>query len=276
MQKQTINRKELIILAINSLIYFMLAYYVVILLTNGFSIFLAKTIGLDSDLYHYGFFMDSSTHQWSSEDIILVYLLGNGISLLLGWIFGRLNMKLALSNGLSKLFCLWGFILAFTWFFGNIIVGAFVNFGIGAAMRAMSLPLFVMIILAIASVVLLTFTGKYVARFTFLVLSSFFPKLKGYERIKGFYAIILIPLIIGNIIVFILKIPHQTAFHYQETLILISSFIIATGAAFEFKKRRKYVLKNTAQPLRLQYITAALAILIIGAIRIGLAEGISF
>ncbi|MCF8303873.1 MAG: hypothetical protein K9I94_11405 [Bacteroidales bacterium] len=275
MQKQTINRKAFIILAINSLIYFMLAYYVVILLTNGFSIFLAKTIGLDSVLYHYGFFMDSSSHRWSNEDIILVYLLGNGLTLVLGLIFGRLNMKMVSSNGLSKLFFLWGFMLSFIWFFGNIIVGAFVNFGIGAAMRAMSLPLLAMIIMAILAIAMLIVTGKFTARFTMLTLASFFPRILGYERIKGFYALILIPMIAGNLLVFLLKIPHQTAFHYQETLILISGFIILAGAVYEYREMPNFSFKNNPQPVRLQYIAAALTILTISAVRIGLANGVS-
>ena len=71
MSKSLSPRKLNICIVINSLIYFLIAYYFVVFSFNLFSMILTKSLGFDVELFYYGF--THSGKEWTRVDIILVF-----------------------------------------------------------------------------------------------------------------------------------------------------------------------------------------------------------
>ena len=104
------------VVTLNSLIYFLLAYYSVILLTNGFSLLLAKLYGYNGTLYHFGVILDIKEWQWSDNFVFLIFFLGTAFPLLLGIIAAKKYRKIRRRSCNYKMFFFWAYLISFSYF----------------------------------------------------------------------------------------------------------------------------------------------------------------
>ncbi len=270
------NKKAYGVIMINSLIYFLLAYFFVIIISNLSSIFFAKLSGFDATLYYYGFLLDKGTENWDNSTILGVFLLGPGITLLTGIIFERLYGKTRKHTTHIKLFYLWGFIISFSYFFGNVIVGAFFNFGIGAAFRALSIPIIIKVLIAVISMSALVLIGKYSTRHILISFNSYFIRINPEQINSLLNAQLLFPFLFGNVIIFLLKIPHQDEFYYLDTFVLLWLGIFIIPIYFINKQALSIKFKRKNNRFELQTAPLVLLLILILVFRIGLSFGLNF
>ena len=192
------------ILIINSLCYFLLAYYTVIILTNTFSILLARLNGFEGTLYYFGFQLSSDESTWTKDLFFLIFFIGIGFSFLLGLLFERLYRKSRKHVWPGKMFFLWGYIFSLSYFFGNIIVGSFFYFGPGVVFDNFSIPRIVRIIIGITAFFTLVIIGHFSARNILVSLNAYYRIVRQQDFRQLIKSHILFPLIIGNIIIFLL------------------------------------------------------------------------
>ena len=267
------NKNAYWVIMINSLVYFLLAYFFIITLTNLSSIFFAKLSGFDATLYYWGASVETGTENWDKSTIFGVFLLGPGIALIAGIIFERLYKRTRKYITHIKLFFLWGFTISFSYFFGNIIVGAFFNFGIGVAFRALSIPLFIRILLALVSVAALFFIGKYSAQHILVSFNSYYIKINPDQFKSLLNAQLLDPFFFGNVIIFLLKIPHQDEFYYLDTLILLMMSIFIIPVYITNKQTFSVNFKRKNKRFEFQTKPLILLLILILVFRIGLSYG---
>lgn len=267
-------------ITINSLVYFLIAYFIVILTVNLFSILLAKSLGFDAELFYHGFAL--SGKNWSNDGIILVFFFGNAISAVLAVIFERLYKKNRKYLVGRKIFYLWGYIISITWFLGNIIVGAFFNFGIGTALRALQVPIFLRLLLALGAVFLLLYLGNKAQKHVRISANLYYQELS--DQNIGTYYInqIFLPALIGIATIILFKVPFLGYYLYLDLYVLLAISLFIAGLFYRYALSGTIIFK-TRNPVRvnlpgskekLYVVPIIILILVLMTLRIGLMRGL--
>lgn len=268
-------------IAINSTAYFLLAYYLVVFTFNLFSMLITWLLGFDVTLYYYGFTWEGKA--WMVNDIILTFFVGNAYTLVTAFLFEFLYRKQRRYLRKIKLLYLWIYLISIIWFFGNVIVGAFFNFGIGTALLAYRVPFMLRALLALISIAALGFFGYRAAKHIKVSANLYFQKLHR-KVIKKFVLYqIVIPIIAGLIIVILLKIPEIARYNYVDIYVLLSFVFFIAGLYYNlnFSKKQSITFKSHINiagktVCSLQFFVISAAILLILIIRIGLINGLSY
>lgn len=237
------------IIVFNSFVYYMLAILTVILSSNTFALILGKYNNFSGKLFYYGFLIQPKDGHWSHDDISLIFMFGTIFTLFFAIFFERLYKWRRGHRGNIKLYFLWCYILAITWFLGNIIVGAFSDFSVGAVLDVMRIPMAIRVMLAMLVIVLLFLLGRFSRRH---VLISGNMYLKHLHSDKNFYLIkaqLLFPAILGIIAYFLYRTPHQADYQFRDSLVHMTVFIFILGvlwgilqpSSIGFKKKRDWV-----------------------------------
>lgn len=277
MKKQELSTgKKLVVITINSTAYFMLAYIAFIVLINFISVLMAKLFyGSGGTLYHYGFNLNNENFSWTLESVVLIFFIGVFVALIFAVYFQILYKGIRRVTSDWKLFLLWFYLIAYTVFFGDIVFGTFLNYMPGAFFNYMFLPIPIRIIIAIAALVTLYAIGVFSARNVMISLNIYLRK-ASISAVKPYLAAqILFPFLLGNIIIFLLKIPYQAKFRYIDSFVLLTMGIIVAAIFIKvstmdsIKFNRHY---DSFKFKRWPVITAIVAILIF---RLVLGQGIS-
>lgn len=237
------------IIVFNSFVYYMLAILTVIISSNAFALMLGKYNDFTGKLFYYGFLIQPKDRYWSADDVTLIFMFGIIFTLFFAILFERLYKWRRSRRGNIKLYFLWCYILAITWFLGNIIVGAFSNFSVGSVLDVMRIPMAVRIMIAMAVMALLFLLGRFSRKH---VLISGNMYLKHLHSDKNFYIVkaqLLFPAILGIIAYFLYRTPHQADYQFRDTLVHMTVFIFIIGvfwgvlqpSSIGFKKRRDWV-----------------------------------
>jgi len=270
------KEKHFWIIVINSLSYFMLAYFAVIILTNTFSILLAKIEGVKGILYYYGFDLLNIDRSWSHELTFLIFFLGIGFSAALGLFLERAYKKKRRHSKHYKLFLLWGYFLGFTYFFGNMLVGSFFYFGSGVIFEAFNLPGIFRILSGLIAFTALIYLGIYATRGFLISLNSYQTFVDRQDFNWFLKAQMLYPFIIGNVFIVLLKIPHHNDFFMLDTLVWFSGIIPVIAILIAAKKKSSVRFKKKLPAIHLFYYPIVLFIIIMLSYRIGMMNGLRF
>jgi hypothetical protein len=265
-----------VIIMINSTAYFMLAYVFTITLINFISMVMAKWVyKLDGTLYHYGFDLDRSDFTWSLDSVVLIFFIGVTVALLFGVVFQIMYQKVRKGSGHFKLFLLWAYLIAYTIFFGDIVFGAFINYMPGAFFNYMNVPMVFRVIIGIGGLIMLFVIGQISAKNILISLNIYLRKASISQIEPYFYAQLIFPFVIGNILIFILKIPNQAKFEYIDTLVLLSMVIIVISVFFRIEKLQSINFTRHRDSFKLKPIPVIVAIIAILLFRFGLGMGLS-
>jgi len=267
-------------IVVNSTIYFVIAYYFVVFSYNLFSILLAKALGFEGELFYYGFV--NTGKAWTRSDIILVFFVGNALTLLMAFLFERFYKKQRKYYRGIKMLFLWIYLVSIIWFLGNIIVGAFFNFGIGAAVRAFKVPFFLRLLLAIVAIYFLIFLGLKAQKHVRVSANLYYPRLLRRQTRKFFVYQIILPVFFGLIIIVLLKIPHVPMYHYVDIYLLLTIVFFIGGLFYKARSHGSMAFKthNTEKKqLRRKGCNVAVIPLlamfaVLALIRIGLNSGL--
>lgn len=237
------------IIVFNSFVYYMLAIFTVLLSSNAFALLLGKYNDFSGKLFYHGFLIQPRDGHWSHDDISLIFMFGTIFSLFFAILFERIYKWRRGRRGNIKLYFLWCYIIAITWFLGNIIVGAFSNFSVGAVLDVMRIPMAIRIMLAIAVIILLFFLGRFSRKHVLISWNMYFKHLHSDKNFYMVKAQLLFPAILGIMAYFIYRTPHQADYQFRDALVHMTVFIFILGvfwgtlqpSSIGFKKRRDWV-----------------------------------
>jgi len=147
------------------------------------------------------------------------------------------------------------------------LIGVIFNFGFGAVFVAYSVPLIIKILFGAIAVLGLIMIGKLSVWNTTVSLNSYFQEVNKPDFPQYLNIQILFPALIGNVIIFLLKIPHQSEFSYYDTYILLCIFIAILSIYLTPNDRLPIKLRKTKGSFSLQITQLILIILFIALIR---------
>jgi len=271
-----------ICISINSLVYFLIAYYIVVFSFNAFSMVLANSLGFDVELFYYGYVW--SGKEWTTDYTILVFFVGNALTLLFAVIFERLYRNQRKYAKGIKLLYLWIYLIAIMWFLGNIIVGAVFNFGIGAAIRAYRIPFFLRVILAMIAIVSLLYLGYKAQKHVQVSANLYFPRLSNKIFKRYLTHQIVIPTFLGILIIILLKIPYVGMYNYADVVLLFTMVFFIVGLFYKrkqqtsiaFKTRGVDAVAHNSQRCSISFFPVIIMFIVLALVRIGLMDGVSF
>jgi hypothetical protein len=281
------NFKSCII--INSAAYFVVAYFFVVFSYNLFAIWISTTwFGFDANLYFHGFEMKGAA--WNRDNTVIIFFFGNSITLLIGFIFDWLYRRQRKYKRSIKIFFMWVYIIAYSWFLGNIMVGAVFNFGVGTALLAFRVPFFMRAALSLLSVLTLFFIGHRAQKGIKVSANLYYKRLaKG--AINGFLLNqVVYPALIGIVILVIYKIPNIDEYKYMDWLVLSSLVFYILGLFIKQKNRSSIIFKNrdvkgdsdendyhqNNKSCKIQTLAIIAFLIIVLGMRIGLNTGVAF
>ncbi len=286
MMKSDTSFKSCIV--INSTVYFVMAYFFVVFAYNLFAIWIATTwFSFSADLYFHGYALKGN---WTLDRMVIIFFFGHSIDLLLGIIFLWLYKRQRKYKRGIKLFYLWVYVLAFSWFLGNFIVGAIFNFGIGTALLAFHIPFFLRLILAGISVLALFYFGHSGQKGVKVSANLYYKRLAKTNINSFLLHQIVYPAILGTIILVIYKIPNVNEYKYMDWLVLSTLVFYVAGLFLWQKNRNSIIFKNRGvkkdddeddyhkhnKTCKIQVLAVIAFIIVILGMRIGLNSGVSF
>jgi len=211
----------------NSLIYFIIAYYIVAFSSNLFIILLAKIVGFDATIQFNGFRL--SGQKWTDSNIILLYFFGNLFSLMLALLFQRIYRIQRKYRNRTNILFLWIYIIAISWFLGEVIVGVVFKTGISAALIAFHVPYFLRLLIAVLSILALVYFGYKTQKNVRVSANLYFTQLLSHNVKPFLINQILIPAVIGLVIIVLFKLPNIGQYHYVDILTLSTMALIIGG-----------------------------------------------
>ena len=276
-------------ITLNSTAYFIIAYIFVVFGYNLFSIWMSYTFfGFDGELYFHGFAMKGAS--WNRGNIIIIFFFGNMITLLIGVIFDWIYRKQRKFKRSIKVLFLWIYVIAYSWFMGNFIVGALFNFGIGTALRAFRVPFFLRVLLAGIFMVLLLFIGHRAQKGIKVSANLYYKRLAKSAINKFLLHQIVYPAFLGFSVLVIYKIPDIGEYHYFDWMVLGAVILYMLGLFVWQKNRNSIIFKNRGKgendeendyhvknkSCKAQLIPIVIALAILLSMRIGLNEPLLF
>jgi hypothetical protein len=276
MENSLNNRNNFVIISVNSFAYLMLGYFSVLLFTNLLSMLVGVANGFSGTLYYYGFFLtEVAGSHWSKDVIFQVYLLGTGLTFIAGIVFERHYKRKRKYSGKFKMYFFWLYVLSFTWFFGNVIVGGLANYGIGAALRALSIPLVMRVVLSVIAMAALVLVG-YLSRLHVLIsANTYFHFIRIADFRKFLLYQIFVPAIAANFLIFLLKIPHHDDFNYLDSLVVLSVFLFIAGLFLSHFNLQSINFKHHNRIAETAVLPLVILLIVILLVRVGLSFGLT-
>lgn len=263
------------IIVFNSLVYYLLAILTVILSSNLFALLLGAINEFQGKLFYYGFIIYPIDGHWSQDDVALIFMFGIMYTLFFAILFERLYKWRRKYSENIKLYFLWCYILAITWFFGNVIIGAFSNYSIGAVMEVLGIPMVIRIIIAILFGVLLFFLGRLSIKNVLISGNIYFKHLHSDKNFFLIKAQLLFPAILGILAYFLYRIPHQGDYQFRDTLAHMTVLIFILGAFWGTLQPRSIGFKRKRDWIDFDFYALGILTVIAIFIRVFLRDGIS-
>lgn len=221
------GRKNYIII-LNSLVFFLLAYF--FLYVSGQLLKILAGILFDYDIlwfYNRVLFVVRDS-EWSHDSVKLIYGVKPIFQLISGLVFLIIYMKVRSYNGLLKMFFLWGYLIAFNLFFVSVLLGGFFNFDFGHVLNWSYVKDTGRMIYVFISFSGFLVVGLSNARSILISSNTYFNEMTESARSRFYNNQIFIPFLMGVLIIFLIQLP----FRYEQNLfdlVSISGLLIILG-----------------------------------------------
>lgn len=256
-------------IGINSLAIFLLSYLLVFFITHLITALSASAFKIRTIIYYFDVEYLMRGYDWTEDAVIGVFSSGPLFSIFFSLVLLILYINVATENGLLRLFVLWTFCHFFLRFFGDMLVGVLLDEGFGYVI----MYLFVMdtgkMIICLFAFMCLFTAGYIMTRYFLYSANCYFNSLNRKNRMPFILSQFIIPMILGNIIIILLKIPKITLF---EILLNASMLLMLIPVLLKSIRLHDLFFDEEPRIIKLNpiYIASAFFLLIIFRIALGI------
>lgn len=261
-------------IVVNSAMIFMLTYVLVYLFYWLSSMLVASVYGLDSTLYYYDLKFNDHSPLWDRFNILLVTGIPPFFCLALGLFLYRVLFDHKRFAGLQKLFILWSAFHLFNHFFGAFPAGIVTDEGFGYVAAWLYMNTAFKFLFSLISIFVLGLIGYYSAK-RILETTDSMHRIKGGGRLSFILYQMALPMLIGTIILFLLRIPHNFDYPY-ETLMLFSMMFLVFPAFFNEKVKPELNLMKIKKKRSIHVGYLVMMLFLLAFLRIMLGIGLHF
>jgi len=274
MRENIYNRMAI---SINSIAYFIISYLVVFFLSQFITIITTLSCNIPVQLFFHKIeFLVRST-SWTSDSVKIIFSAGPISALVLGFIFLIIYTKVIDTDGLLKLFFLWGFIHGFTIFFGSILIGTFINQGFGYVINWLYFFDTAKLLIVAFSAIVMLLIGLTVPKYFFTSANTYYNNQHPKQRKSFLMNQILIPWLIGGVLINLFKISNNQGiyqFRIYDIMLFSSSLLIILPSFFQTYKYPELYFDEEPKSFFISWKSVVISIVLLLVLKIGLYRGI--
>ena len=238
----------------NSLMLFLIGYLVIYVLNLFITGYAALLFNIPVLVYYYDLDYLIRGIDWTPDSVAGVFSSGPIAMFVLSLFLLILYKAVETETGMLRLLLLWMIFHALTRFFGEILVGALLNKGFGFVI----LYMFVMdtgkVILTILGCVAMFSAGLIMTRMSLYSANIYFNDLLRSYRNKFIFSQFILPFFLGNIVIFLIKMPKinyfDVALNASMVLFLIPVFVRSISMEdFYFDEDPRKIKLNLVLPV---------------------------
>lgn len=273
------NVKNSIIIIANSTIFYIFSYVFIYFVTQIATILAAATFKIPTVLYFYKIDFLIRASDWWFEQVWFVFSIGPIIALIIGILFLIIYSHVFYTDGLLKMFFLWGFVHGITMSIGAASIGSFVNQGFGNVERWLYFDDTILLFIALAGMTSIMFLGLLCVKLFLFSANSYYNVQKPEFRMSFILNQFLFPWLLGSLLLILLKIPFNlyeiNDFNIQyDTLILLSGLFFILPFFGRIQHFPEIYFDEEARKITLEHKFLLIVLFIILLLRIGLNNGI--
>ncbi|MEI6898779.1 MAG: hypothetical protein WCL00_02780 [Bacteroidota bacterium] len=276
------QRKRLMHFSMNSVVLYLITYFIAYFTYQAVVMFVASRFGLNSIFYFYevAFPAGNNSSLWSSFNIILITFSGPFISLLLGLYYLLLKARKEEIKGLEKLFYLWLAYHSLNFFLGAFSAGVITKNGLGYVIGWTYMPTVLKFSLSIVFLFGMGLVGFFNSNIFLESSNSIFwtqPQQRPVLVLFGG----LLPWAFSVIFLFVLKYPpvipqHENIIQYEAIMYVTMVFFIAPIFVNMTAKPNFDITSRKAKGRRINIVYIVILVIILVAFRAGLDTGFSY
>jgi hypothetical protein len=237
------------VISFNSLLLFLTAYFIIYCLNLFVTGYSAIIFNIPVVVYYHDVDYLIRGIDWTPDSVSGVFSSGPIAMFVLTLFMLILYKTVETEKGILKLLLIWMIFHAFTRVFGEILIGAILNKGFGFVILYLFLMDTGKVILTIFGFVAMFSIGLILTRPALYTANIYFNDLHSSYRSKFIFRQFILPFIIGNILIFLIKLPQYNYFdigvNASMVLILIPVMVRGLGMAdFYFDEDPRMVRRN--------------------------------
>ena len=244
--------RQKLIISINSLSYFILAYLVVFFITNISQAVIASFFNISTVISNAKLLFFAVDGSWDFSSVKVIFITPPVILFITGTISLLLYCKIIDYNGHIKLLFIWMFFHSALFFSSDLIFGGLTQQGVGHLLTWMYFHDTGKLVVCLFSFGILYFLGKIFAKYFIFSGTIYFNKINK-ENEKFIYKyIFFIPVFIGEIFILTLNYPVVNIKDVSHLIVLlVFSFVIYSKLSgrkvyyIEYEKKKEVLFQHT-------------------------------
>lgn len=200
-------RNTFLAIMANSSVAFLLSYFILYLISLFATAISASAFNISVIIFFQDVEYLIQGDEWTHDAVTAVFSAAPLVSLILAISFMILYVSVAMETGFLRLILVWMLLHSITRFLGDIIVGSLFTQGLGYVIQYLWIMDTGKLLITIIAFVAIFTTGLLIARVVLYSSNIFLNHLSGGYKFKLVIYQFMIPFIIGNILIFLIKLP---------------------------------------------------------------------
>jgi hypothetical protein len=262
MNYKELSPKSRFYISVNSLCIFLISYLLVYHIYLGTTALVASLLGIKSSISINNVHFLVSSSSWTPSIVKIVFLAAPLVCLAISFCASFVYRRISVYSGQRKLFIFWTSIISFVFFAGEIFAGAFIFEGVGYALSWLFIMDTLRVIIIIICIFSYLFIGLRVKEFILQSGNMYFGKLRSHDFYSFSFYQFIIPLIAGNLIFWLIKLPFNR--EYDNMVNLSSLLLLPALFINNVRLRDSQYLESSQLRIRINYKYGTIAIAMLG------------
>jgi hypothetical protein len=258
-------------ISLNSLFLFIIAYLLIYLLNLLITGYAALLFNIPVLVYYYDVDYLIRGIDWTPDSVSGVFSSGPIAMFVISLFMLILYKNVETETGILRLLLLWMIFHALTRFFGEILVGAILNKGFGFVILYLFLMDTGKVIITILGFVAMFTTGLFMARLSLYSSNIYFNDLRRNYRTQFINCQFFIPFVIGNILIFLVKLPQISYFDIGVNASMILFLIPVLVRSFGMED---FYFDEEPRKIRIMRLLPVTAVILLIAFRVIFGFGV--
>ncbi len=272
---QKLSRKNFWIIVLNSTSAYVLAYLLVFYINHFIKVVMASMfhipVGFDWDQVY--FYIEG--YQWTHDMVTTIFSAGPFMVLIFGVISLGAFFSLREEVARVKIFFIWFTLIAFNFFFGNLLIGNIFTKGIGYVFQWAFFSDTARVVVAMIGFFGLGLTALVMKKPILFSANSYFTSIKEKNFPFFFTAQIIVPFIIGNIISIFYFFP-RILFQERYSWLSLAVVLLILFMSINEQEAVMFDTDDAPPPVIISKVMVVLALVLYVGLRLALNSKLSF
>lgn len=263
--------REYLIIAFNSLLFFLLAYFIISFIEKLGMAFTAMHFDYQTVLYYYKVEYLVDYDDWYADSVKAIFASGPVLAVIVATLVLILYSKVYLEDGVMKLLLLWGMFHGFNSILGGALIGALTGKEFGYTIMYLYYSDTGKLVIALLVLLIMVVLGSSSVKFWIFSANTYFNFSLPAKRQVFIVSQVLIPYLLGSGIIFLINQPKLTVYNLLVNLSLI--FMLLPVLLLS-RYHQEYYFDEKKKRIKLSIRTLLVVLVVLALYRIGLGYGL--